>query len=377
MTGRERIKAAINYQKPDKVPVHEDFWEDTIYEWRKQGMSKNITEHPKALGDTDFMTNYFDFDILRLFLDTSPRYEMKILENDGEFYTFEDRYGYTARKTWKKSGSIHYVKTETNSKEDWENVKAKWINDFDAEGTARIDDRNYFEHFDPYPSWQEAEKKFKNHLASGRYILVTNYGPWEGTWRHRSLDRLLLDIALEPDWVIEMMKIQTDMTIKVLEKMISSGITPDGYLMVDDIGSSRGPLISPDMWRKIIKPFYVKTGEWLFSHDIDFWLHSCGNSVMLFPEYLECGIQVINPLQVMAGIDIRELKKQFGHNVAWYGNIDAHMFGKDVNNIISEVNSRIECFPDGGFIAHSDHSIPPAMPLKDFQYYLDWLRNKK
>lgn len=94
------------------------------------------------------------------------------------------------------------------------------------------------------------------------------------------------------------------------------------------------------------------------------------------PDYLDCGIRVINPLQVMAGIDIRELKKQYGQNLAWYGNIDAHMFGKDVNNIISEVDSRIKCFPNGGFIAHSDHSVPPTMSLKDFQYLSELVKKQ-
>ena len=377
MTGKERVKAAINYQTPDRVPVHEDFWEDTVYVWRKQGLPESVTQHPESLGDTDFMTNYFDFDIIRFFLDTSPRYEMEILENDGEFYTFEDRYGYTAKKTWKRSGSIHYVTTKTESMEAWDEVKAQWLSSMEDETQARIDDRTYFEHFDPYPTWSGAGQKFEKHRASGRYILVTNYGPWEGTWRHRSLDRLLMDIALEPEWVSEMMKVQTDITLNVLEKMISSGIKPDGYLMIDDIGSANGPLIGPEMWKTIIKPFYEKVGNWLASHNIDFYLHSCGNSTLMFPDYIDCGIQVINPLQVMAGIDIRELKKQYGQNLAWYGNIDAHLFGKDVKNIISEVDSRIKCFPNGGFIAHSDHSVPPTMSLKDFQYYLNWLRNRK
>ena len=126
MTSKERVKAALNWKTPDKIPVHEDFWTDTLEVWKKQGLPKNVRISP--VDDTESISadNYFNFDLALMFLDCSPRYEQKIIFRDGENYTFEDRYGYTAEKPWQKSGSIHFKSVKTISQEIWQQDKKRW-----------------------------------------------------------------------------------------------------------------------------------------------------------------------------------------------------------------------------------------------------------
>lgn len=141
MNSRERVKAAINYQKPDRIPCNESPWPDTVEKWYEQGLPKDVS-----------LADYFGFDICSMYLDTSPRFEQKIVERENEYYIFEDRYGYTAKKFFGKAGTIDFISHVTKGQQSWENQKHRWKLSSDIEESARIDDASYFEHFDPYPS---------------------------------------------------------------------------------------------------------------------------------------------------------------------------------------------------------------------------------
>jgi len=377
MTSKERVKAAINWQKPDRIPVHEDFWEDTPEVWKEQGFPSNITYYPPQLGDDkrQSIDNYFDFDIAVMFLDCSPRYEQKILSHEGENYIYEDRYGYTAEKPWKRSGSIHYVSVKTKGKEVWDKDKKRWFLSSDPEESARIDDHNYFEHFVDYPSWSDAKKKYDRMAGKEKYILFKNYGPWEATWRHRDFSNLLMDIALEPEWVLEMGRTHLELTLDVLKKCISEGMKPDGYFMVDDLGGSTGPLMSPNMWNSVYKEMVKELGDFLKENDIDFWMHSCGNAEPMYDDLIDCGVKVMNPMQVMAGLDIRGIKEKYRNRLAFYGNINAHILDGDWEPLHDELKSRKEMFSEGGWICHTDHSIPPTMSLEQFEKMIKLVRS--
>lgn len=366
MNSKERVKAALNWLPPDRIPVHEDFWTDTISTWKDQGLPAGTDE--RNIGE------YFDFDIAVMYLDSSPRYEQKILERKGENYIYEDRFGYTAEKPWMKSGSIHYLSTVTEDRDRWEReVKPRFR--FDPDESSRIDDSNYFEHFAPYPTWEECKGLFEKHRELEKYILFKNYGPWEASWRHRDFTRLLMDIALDPDWVADMAWTQTKLSLRILEHSLELGMKPDGYLMVDDLGGGTGPLISPDMWREVMGPPVRMLGNFLEAEGIDFWMHSCGNAELLYEDLIDCGVRVMNPLQVTAGLDIREMAERYRGRLAFYGNIDAHLLGKDWAPLEEALKTRKEMFTDGGWICHTDHSIPPDMSLADYRRMVELIRS--
>lgn len=375
MTSRERVRSAIDRTNPDRIPVHEDFWTDTPEVWRSQGLPDYLELQPPSDPETSLETwleEYFGFDIGVMFLDASPRLPQTILSQDEDWITFTDRWGYTATKPRGRSGTIEYRDTHTKEWSDWLNIAGKFK--MNTDDTARIDDRNYFEHFDEYPSWHGAQAKFQRLQNSQRYILFKDYGPWEGLWRHREFTQSLMDIALEPDRIAEMMAVHHKLRREILEHCVSMNMKPDGVFLVDDLGSSNGPLISPDSFRQILKPLYADLGSWLKERGIDFWLHSCGNTEMLFDDYLDCGVQVLNPLQVSAGLDIRKLDQRYGKRLAYYGNIDAHLLDGNQELVHQAVRERKTMFSNGGWICHSDHSIPPTMAYQDYLEFLKIIR---
>ena len=359
MTSRMRVKAAVCHEPPDRLPCGESFWDDTPTVWREQGMPADVDP-----------ADYFDFDLRFLSLDPSPRFEQKLLRREGDYIVYEDRFGYTVKKLDGRSSTMDFQAHKTVDRCAWEQIKGCLALSADPAEPARIDDASYFAHFDPYPTWEEAVTKYRRVYATGRYVLFVAYGPWEATWRHRGYDNQLYDVALDPDWLKEMADVYQDLVIAVLQRCLDLGMRPDGYFMVEDLGCNRGLLLSPASWRRIFRPATEKLGAFLRGNGVDFWMHCCGNSEEVFGDLIECGVQVMNPLQVAAGLDVRRLRKQYGRNLAFYGNLPAPMMMGSKEVMAEEIRSRVVLARNGGYICHSDHSIPPTVSFERYQWVL-------
>ncbi len=357
LSSRRRIKDVINFRPPDRLPCNESLWPDTLELWHSQGLPQNIDP-----------AEYFGWDIYSMSLDCSPRFEQKILSKNGPWYTYQDRWGYNATKKIGKASSVHFFNHKTDTRAKWESHKHRWNLSNDSDEPARIDSASYFEHFDPYPTWPEALEKYKRIYSSGRYMLFSTYGPWEANWRHCGYEELLMQTALEPVWVTEMAEYHTELVINVLRYCINLGMKPNGFFMVEDLAETKGMLFSPESWRSIFKPSVKKIGKFLAENKIDFWMHCCGNAEAVFPDLIEAGVKVMNPLQATAGLDVHDLRRKYGTKLAFYGNISAVKMSGPENELEDEIRSKVTIAKNGGYIFHSDHSLPPAV---DFQRY-EW-----
>jgi uroporphyrinogen decarboxylase len=316
--------------------------------------------------------DYFQYDVCSMSIDCSPRYEQKILEKNEGWYTYQDRWGYTATKKLGACSSVHFFDHKTSDPAAWEASKHRWA--LDKNVPARIDTASYFEHFDPYPTWARAGELYRQGYATNRYMLFACYGPWEATWRHQGYQSLLMNLALEPEWVADMAQTHINLLLAVLRHSLELGMRPDGFFMVEDLAGTRGLLFSPGMWRKILKPGVVQLGAFLKQHKIDFWMHCCGNAEALFPELIECGVQVMNPLQVAAGLNVVALRKKYGKQLAYYGNISAPMMSGPLDALEAEISSKVPLAKEGGYVYHSDHSIPPDVSLERYNWILQTVR---
>jgi len=363
MNSRERILAALQFERPDRLPCDESFWEDTLGTWREQGM-------PAGVDAADF----FDFDICTMSLDTSPRLEQKILKREGGYLIYRDRFGYTLKKQNGKSSSMEFSDQVTTDRDAWERIKPRFTLSEDPNEPARLDEASYFAHFDPYPSWKEVQRKYVRLREAERYMLFQCYGPWEASWRHRKMDELLMDVALSPDWIQDMSVTYTNLIIAILERCLSLEMKPDGLFLVEDLGSTRSPLMSPKTWREVFKPSWLRLGAFLKTQGIAFWIHSCGAIEPLLEDLLDCGVQVVNPLQVFAGFDAVELRKRYGKRFAYYGNIDVKKMLGPRALLKEEIQRKVPLAREGGFIFHSDHSVPPQVGFEQYSWMLQKAR---
>jgi uroporphyrinogen decarboxylase len=127
-------------------------------------------------------------------------------------------------------------------------------------------------------------------------------------------------------------------------------------------------MISPETYRKLVKPAQKRVWQFLKSKTkARLFLHSCGSVRKLIPDFIELGLDILNPVQVAAkDMDPKELKREFGKDLTfWGGGCDTQKvltFGTP-DEVEREVRRRIADFaPGGGFVFNQIHNIQPQVP---------------
>jgi len=144
----------------------------------------------------------------------------------------------------------------------------------------------------------------------------------------------------------------------------------------EDMAYKSGPLISPKLFRQFILPYYKKLISYLKNIGIkNIWVDSDGNLQELIPLFLEGGVTGIFPFEVQAGNDVRKIHSDFPDKFMIVGGIDKRALSKDYGAIEQEVDRIMEYFKERrGYIPTLDHIVPPDVPLKNFQYYFEYLK---
>ena len=103
--------------------------------------------------------------------------------------------------------------------------------------------------------------------------------------------------------------------------------------------------------------------------------HGCGNVNAIFEDYIETGIDAYNPLEVKAGMDAVDLRRRFGHRMAFCGNGDIQVWEKgDREAIRRDVLRKLNAAKGGGMIFQSDHSVSSAVSGPTYDYIVELVR---
>ena len=99
-------------------------------------------------------------------------------------------------------------------------------------------------------------------------------------------------------------------------------------------------------------------------------MHSCGAIEPVIDDLVEVGLAVLNPLQANAGLDAVALRRRYGRRLAFYGNIDVRKILGSQEELLAELRRKVPLARDGGFVFHSDHSIPPQVGFERYAWML-------
>jgi uroporphyrinogen-III decarboxylase len=145
---------------------------------------------------------------------------------------------------------------------------------------------------------------------------------------------------------------------------------PDMLHFSEDMAFKEHPMISPEMAREFCGPCYRRwneearaAGTPLFAVDSD------GRVDLLVPLWLECGVNVIDPMEVAAGNDIAAFRAQFGKKLAFQGGIDKRAIAAGGDVLRRELARVRPVVEDGGYIPGCDHGVPPDISWHNFQDY--------
>ena len=209
-------------------------------------------------------------------------------------------------------------------------------------------------------------------------VALSGVSPFEQAYMSRGVEQWLLDLAGDPDFALALLRKITDlMKASVIRLLEEAGDIIDVLVTGDDLGSQTATLISPKMYRRMIKPFHAEIYQEIKKRTkAKIFYHSDGNIYPLLGDLVEIGIDLLNPVQVNAGDmgDTARLKREFGERLSFCGAIDTgwvlpHGTPEDVR---AEVRRRIrDLGPGGGYILASVHCIQPDVPLENVIAMLD------
>ncbi len=201
----------------------------------------------------------------------------------------------------------------------------------------------------------------------------------------RGVEEWYVSTASRREYIMKVFEYQCDIAIKNIEILANAlgDMVQVAFVSGTDFGTQRGPFISPKSFRELYMPFYKRINEKI--HSLTKWktfIHSCGGIYPLIPLMIECGFDILNPVQCSAeGMDARRLKREFGkYLVFWGGGVDTQRtlpFGTP-DEVYKEVRERIEIFnEDGGYVFNSIHNVQSNVPTENILAMFQAIRDSR
>ena len=406
MTSRERIQATINHQQPDKVPVdlgatgQTGMSASTMYRLRK---ALGLEEHPIKITETLQMLGQVDKDLMDwvgadviglnnpVNLFGVPDGPQKLFHMpDGtptlvsQGNAFEKRADGSTLIYPQGNSSVPASGVMPAGGYFFDNIDR--AEDFDEDNLTPLED---FKDDFGVLSEETAEylsKQSKRLYEETDYGIIGNLGgaslgdcgvlPGPQLLHPQGIRRLedwMMAHILYPEYIEEVFELQTQTMLKNLE--IYRQAVGDRIQIVwisgTDFGTQNGEFINPKTFRQLYKPYYKRINDWV--HQNTSWktfYHCCGSVVNLLDDFVEMGLDILNPVQISAkGMDPKMLKEKYGDKlVFWGGGVDTQKtlpFGTP-QQVRQQVMERLEILSkDGGYVFNPIHNVVGGTPVEN------------
>jgi len=379
MNSRERIFKALHHEEPDRVPfdLAGSTWTgitNTAYQnlRRYSGMEK---EEPVwsdviqqiVIPDED-MLNKLNVDTRGVFPLTSHNWDVHSkLKDRGDYFQYFDEWGFTHH--FPKNG--HWFSLVKHPME---------AVDFEAEGVTE----SY--------NWPDAanklrfsglRKKAMDFRNQDKIVMTKGLcaGLFEMHQRVRGMENAMLDPFLYPVNSDKVIGKLADLKIEFWDACLDElGDVVDVAGEGDDYGTQQSQLISPDQFREYYKPHFARILSFIKKKapHIKLLFHSCGNVRPVIPDFIEMGVDILNPVHINAtGMEPVQLKKDFGNDICfWGGGVDTQKVlpTGTVQEVKDDVHRNIEALaPGGGFVFATVHNIQAEVPPENIAAMLEAL----
>lgn len=360
MTSRERVITTLNHLEPDRVPFDCGFVYETYLQVKEYlGLETDSEVYPSnpwlAIGNPPELLRALNIDLCYIGLNKVK--DHPVFEYGMDYYT--DEWGVKFQKVEQSTGFSY-----------------SFCNQVLGDTTA--DDLDDYPWPDPnHPELTEGlEEKARNLYETTDFALVGKFSNsiFEQAFYMRGFEQLLLDLSCNPEYVAALLDKLVDLALTRLDH----GLRACGkYLQCvrfagDDMGQQDGPLMSPRMFRDVIKPHfsrYYREARALidnYNPEIKIIAHTDGDVYPIIPDYIEMGLDVLNPVQpYVAEMEHDKLKAEFGDRLAFHAGIDiqkAMPFGTPEEVKAEAIKTMHTLGPGGGFIIAPTHYLQPDVP---------------
>ena len=359
MTSRERVMAALNHEEPDRVPLDlAQATGDGITLTAYRNLLKHLgIDRAPQLKDLRGQTARVDEDVLcRFRIDTrgvglgAPDGWKNIWLDD---HTYQDEWG-TVRTM--PPGSYYFDQIRVPLAEE-DTLSAldrfRWPDPDDPGRPRGL--REKARHFR-----RETDFAVIADLNCSFFLRCCELRGWENFY---------MDLVGNVEFAEALMDRYLDFRLRVAERALKELEGNVDIIMVtsDDLGATDQLLVSPSLYRSLIKPRMKRTFDFFRQRtDAKLYFHTDGAVYDLLSDFVEIGVDVLNPIQVSAvGMgDTMKLKREFGEHLTFWGAIDTHHalpYGSP-GDVREEVRTRIrDLGPGGGYVVCSVHNIQPEV----------------
>ncbi|TFG27432.1 MAG: methyltransferase [Promethearchaeota archaeon] len=414
MNSRERVLASINHKEPDRVPI--DLGSSTV-----TGINAIAYDNlKKYLGITTGHTRIYDVvqQLAQVEDNIIDLFKIDVLDVGRTFNT-TDQDWYDVHVNGIDAQFPNFFKPRHNPDDSYDILHS----DGTVLGTmtkdALVFDQTYYPCLHGYPDdYFEFQKMIRKVLSTAvtnppfsnigqrhfwrtlranatklkedsdkAIMLNLGIGTFELASTFRKWDKFLIDAVKYPSKVEKLLDMLMTFNIESLKVILGYvGDVIDIIRIGDDLGENKGPLISPRIYRKLVKPTHVELCDFIKKHSsMKIFFHSCGSIAPIIPDLIEAGIDILNPVQISArNMDPKYLKENFGDDLTfWGGGIDTRnvINFKSPEEVKKHVLNLLEIFtPGGGYVWSAVHNIlaevPPQNIIAAFEA-IEEFNNKK
>ena len=347
MRHRDRVLTALSHEAPDRCPMQISFTPEFASRLRADLLHKTGSAHnPHGGGNTYELEQALGEDMLLTSVGWANSYYM-------EAGNYTDEWGIG----WKQS---EY--TTRYGKGNYTEMSGYPLANDEALETYRPPDPNRPE------LYQDAARTLQAFKEEYWIVGVTVTTIFETAWALRGLERLLTDFAFNPEIAERILEIPYQYHLTAAKKLVQMGV--DMIWVGDDVGTQSAMMISPQCWRRFLKPrmaTFISEIKAL-NPQLKVAYHSDGMIAPIIPELIEIGVDVLNPIQP-ACMDPAQIKRQFGDQLCFWGCIDEQHtlpFGTPAD-VQGEILERLNTIgKSGGLILAPTHHVQLDTPLENF-----------
>ncbi len=340
--SEERVRTALAFGVPDRVPRYDAFWPEFVDIWRRA----------KRVGPDAVPEDWYGIDLTVAAADETPwpSAAMTIPANGGGAIN-RDGWGRTAR-----------TRPDAQFSETLSVALPELGSDMPAFESSRLPGR-----YTGFLDRVESEH-------GRRAVFAKTGGPFLRTANLRGEEQWLMDLAGDEAGARELAaQVTAHLTAVGVESLRRGGDRLSGIWIYDDIGANAGPMVSPRTFECVFQGLLAEMVAAYKQAGARFVVfHSDGNILPLLEMIVDAGVDAIQPVEPKAGMDLLALRRRYGDRLALIGGLDnAYVLPSgDRGRIAVDLERVLAAGREGGLIVGS-HSIGPDVPVAAYEYLIE------
>jgi uroporphyrinogen decarboxylase len=354
LTGRNRVVTALDFEEADRIPI--DYWADGE-------VTEKLIQH-LGLGNKEELLRRLQVDLRYVM---GPSYAGQQFRDHGNGL-IEDHWGVLRQKM-----TVEGV-DRTGRPWSW---SYQHVHTSPLERATTVQEIEAYDHWPSAQRWDYGKVKQECLAAKATGCAVVQGGDrldrtaqLKPATYLRGLEPFMSDLLLAPALAECLLEHIVHYYLEYNERVFRAAEgNIDIFFMGDDMGTQTSLWVSPALYRKCFKANLRRFIDLAHGYNIKTMYHTCGNVTALVPDFIDCGLDVLQSLQPTA-MDLAALKREYGRHLAFQGGLDIQrtLPQGSPEEVRAEVKQRAETLgPGGGYIFCTAHNLLPDVPLENIE----------